>query len=82
MNAINNADVLIAEVSDQNPNVMFELGYAYAFGKVVILMTQDVSKSPFDILGDRQLIYAEHPTNADEDELRKWLLTALSSDAD
>jgi hypothetical protein len=45
-------------------------------------MTQDVSKSPFDILGDRQLIYAEHPTNADEDELRKWLLTALSSDAD
>lgn len=35
------ADVIICDISGKNPNVFYELGYAHAFKKPVILLTQD-----------------------------------------
>lgn len=45
------ASFVIAEISTDNPNVWFELGYALAHSKMVILMCSDERKSnfPFDI---------------------------------
>lgn len=44
------ADVIIADITGRNPNVLYELGLADAYGKRVILITQDSSEDvPTDI---------------------------------
>ena len=56
-NEIRRAEVVVAEISDKNPNVFYELGFAHALGKEVILLSQNVSKRPFDISTARLLRY-------------------------
>lgn len=47
---IRRADVIIADCSDRNPNVFYELGIAHAYDKKVILITKDpISEAPTDI---------------------------------
>jgi nucleoside 2-deoxyribosyltransferase len=49
-NHILEADVLVADISGRNPNVFYELGLADAYGKKVILITQDsAAEVPTDI---------------------------------
>lgn len=56
-NSIVNSKIIIAEVSSQNPNVYYELGYAHALNKPVILITKDVSSAPFDLSGYNHIVY-------------------------
>lgn len=49
VNGINDADIIIADVSGLNSNVFYELGIAHAMGKKVIIITQDIGELPFDI---------------------------------
>ena len=42
-------DIVICDVSAENPNVMLELGMRLAFDKPVVVIKDDVTKSP-DIL--------------------------------
>ena len=51
------ADVIVADVTGSNPNVMFELGYADAMRKPIVCLNQDVAASPFDIRDWRQVVY-------------------------
>jgi hypothetical protein len=47
---IADAEVVIADCTGNNPNVLYELGIAHALGKDVILITQDsMEKVPSDI---------------------------------
>jgi hypothetical protein len=47
---IRNARICIAEISSDNPNVWYELGYALACKKnVILLCSEDRKKFPFDI---------------------------------
>lgn len=46
---ISNASFLIADTTGYNPNVFYELGYAHAKGKTVIILTQDQGTPPFNI---------------------------------
>jgi len=47
---IRRADVIIADCSDRNPNVFYELGIAHAYDKKVILITKDpISEVPTDV---------------------------------
>lgn len=39
----------VADVTGNIPNVMWEVGYAMALGKPIILITQKISELPFDI---------------------------------
>lgn len=55
--SIASSKIIIAEVSDPNPNVYYEIGYAHALKKHVILTTKDVSTSPFDIRSLNPIIY-------------------------
>lgn len=74
---IENAAVIVADVSDHNSNVFYELGIAHHLrgtGRVVII-TQAVPEDVFDISAFRQLTYK--PTPDGYDQLRKELPSAL-----
>src|SRR6266849_4602149 len=48
-NQISKADVIIADMTGRNPNVFYEVGYAHALGKPVLLLTQATDDIPFDL---------------------------------
>lgn len=55
--SINEAAVVVAEISPQNANVYFEVGYAYAWSKPMILLAEKNTKLPFDVSPFRTLFY-------------------------
>ena len=57
-NQISKADIVIADMSGRNPNVFYEVGYAHALGKIVILLTNNGDDIPFDLKHYPHLIYA------------------------
>ena len=48
-NMIFTARIVVADFSDLNPNVMYELGIAHTLGKDVVPITQPMKKLPFDV---------------------------------
>jgi hypothetical protein len=71
--AINRAQVVIADITGTNPNVMWELGYADGRGKAIVILNQDPRSSPFDMVDRRQVAYHASPTDADEEDLVRHL---------
>lgn len=63
--AIRTCDLIVADLSDSNPNVYYELGLAHAFGKPVILLTQEMGDLPFDLRSYRVIPYQTHFTEMD-----------------
>lgn len=57
LDAIRTADLVVAELTGSNPNVMYELGYAHALNKPAIILNQAVHNSPFDVKDFRQITY-------------------------
>lgn len=57
-NQISKADVIIADMSGRNPNVFYEVGYAHALGKIVLLLTQDADDIPFDLKHRHHIVYS------------------------
>src|SRR6266581_2118569 len=57
LNQINKADVILADVTGRNPNVFYEVGYAHALGKVVLLLTQNADDIPFDLKHRPHTVY-------------------------
>lgn len=52
------ADLIIADCSDVNPNVFYEIGYAHASNKHVVLITSDPpEKIPADLRGHKFIPY-------------------------
>jgi hypothetical protein len=58
---INRARFLIADLTDRNPNVFYELGLAHAISKDVILLTQSMDFVPFDLKALRCITYEFTP---------------------
>lgn len=54
---INNAKVLIAELTTRNPNVFYELGLAHALKKPVVLVSENEKDVPFDLNHIRVVYY-------------------------
>jgi len=54
---IDESDVCICDITKNNPNVIWELGYAYSKNKKVILIAQDTKEIFFDIKIERTIIY-------------------------
>jgi len=71
------ADCIVADLTDRNPNVFFELGLAQAMGKGLFLLIQrsDTEKVPVDFRGLQLLLY--EPTPAGLSELSKRLNASL-----
>ena len=55
--AIESADLCIADLSGERPNVMWELGYAMSRGKHAILLTQNPGELPFDLHDVQRINY-------------------------
>ena len=54
---INSAKVLVAELTDRNPNVFYELGLAHALDKPVVLVCSNENDVPFDLQHIRVIYY-------------------------
>src|SRR5437016_617731 len=54
---IQNARIVIAEVTGRNPNVLYELGITHGVGKSAVIMTQTIDDIPFDLRHLRCLLY-------------------------
>ena len=57
-NQIAKADLIVADMTDRNPNVFYETGYAHALGKQVILLTRNSEDIPFDLKHYSHIIYS------------------------
>ena len=55
---IENADLIIADMTGRNPNVFYEVGYAHAKNKLCALITQTAEDIPFDLKQHSHIIYA------------------------
>jgi Nucleoside 2-deoxyribosyltransferase len=56
-NQISKADVIVADMTGRNPNVFYEVGYAHALGKPVILLSREADDIPFDLKDYPHIIY-------------------------
>jgi hypothetical protein len=57
-NQISKADVVVADMTGRNANVFYEVGYAHALNKVVLLLTQEAEDIPFDLKHRPHIVYA------------------------
>ena len=63
---INQAAIVIADVTGRNPNVLYELGIAHTLGKDVILLTQNIDDVPFDTRSLRHITYEDNVDGLDK----------------
>jgi hypothetical protein len=63
---INAAEVVIADVTGRNANVMYEIGIAHTVGRPVVMLTQTVDDVPFDLKQYRCIIYQHTPRGCKE----------------
>ncbi len=56
---ISSCELVIADITGNNPNVFYELGYADGAKKPVIVISQE-QETPFDLKSRRQIRYSPH----------------------
>jgi hypothetical protein len=54
---ISSSKLVIADLTGNNPNVFYEVGFADGCGKKIILLSQQQESIPFDFKTQRQVIY-------------------------
>ena len=77
-NQIAKADLIVADMTERNPNVFYEVGYAHALGKRVILLTQVSQDIPFDLKHYPHIVYGGKITELKQ-ELAKRIRWALEN---
>jgi len=81
---INAASLCVAELTDRNPNVMYELGLAHALAKPVVQIVQRIDDVPFDLRHLRHIVYTTQSARWAEslrEELEKALFATLQDTA-
>ena len=78
---IETSDLIICDITHSNPNVMYELGYAHALRKPVILISERLEHMPFDIRSVRAFIYSKElrDTAAFRNQLEDAIRDAISN---
>ena len=69
-NQIAKADLLIADMTGKNANVFYEVGYAHALNRPVVLVTQKAEDIPFDLKDYPHIVYGSSISTL-KDELTK-----------
>ncbi len=62
---IAHADLVIAELTSRNPNVLYELGISHALRRNTVLITQSMDDVPFDLRTYRVIQYSTQFDSAD-----------------
>lgn len=77
---INESRLIIAEISNPNPNVFYEVGYSHALNKPTILIAESNTKLPFDVSPFRTLFYENSISGKKiiEEGLEKHIQAVLS----
>lgn len=60
------SDLVIANLTNTNPNVMFELAIRYSFGKPAIVIAEQGTKLPFDVIDENTIFYINDPAGAND----------------
>lgn len=60
------SDLVIANLTNTNPNVMFELAIRYSFGKPAIVIAEKGTKLPFDVIDENTIFYINDPAGAND----------------
>jgi hypothetical protein len=70
------AEVVIADLTGQNPNVFYELGVRHALGGKTIILSQSLNDVPFDLRSIRTIIY-DTKTPSGNDATKKQIAKFL-----
>lgn len=54
---LESSDLVVSDITETNPNVMYELGYAHALKKPVIILSEVAKQVPFDTKATNILFY-------------------------
>ncbi|QFI38144.1 hypothetical protein FR932_09955 [Moritella marina ATCC 15381] len=73
------SDLIIADLTDSNANVYYELGIAHALQKKVVLITQEIDELPFDLKSYRVIGYSTHFTRMNEAKAELYQLAQEAS---
>lgn len=73
---IADATLVVADVTDLNENVLYELGLAHALGKRTVMVTQNIEELPFDLRPYRANEYSMLFNRADD---LKQLMTDIGN---
>jgi nucleoside 2-deoxyribosyltransferase len=57
---VTTADLVVADLTANNPNVFYELGLAHALGIPTVLLAQSISDVPFDLRSYKVHVYETH----------------------
>lgn len=77
--SIMEADIIVAEMTGLNPNVLYELGLAHAAKKRVLMITQSSEEIPFDLKDIRHISYNINRLPALRDQLSQQIRAMLGS---
>jgi hypothetical protein len=76
--AVQQSRLCIADLAGSNPNVLYEVGYAQAAGKSLVLLAEEASQLPFDVAHQRVVLYGTD-LEAARSTLQRAISVALSS---
>jgi hypothetical protein len=79
---LNESDVVIADLSFNNPNVFYEVSIRHAIGRAVVHMAVENTRLPFDLRDNRTIFFTMQARRAEEarSELKRQIVH-LESDA-
>jgi hypothetical protein len=79
LEAIDRADLIIADITGSNPNVMYEVGFAHAMRRPVFLIIQrGAGHIPFDLAGDFFFVYDPSKPEELRHDIQLWANYYLS----
>lgn len=78
VDSLEESDLVISDITGNNANVGWELGFAHARSKpCVIVKRKDIGSPPFDIYDQRRVDYSSHPTEAEVDRLKRMITASI-----
>jgi hypothetical protein len=76
---IKSATICFAEITTDNPNVWFELGYAISEGKPICMVSNKRNKFPFDVQHRKIIIYKKQAAPSDFQNLKEKITASLQA---